>query len=65
VSPNGTLQLLAVSNINQGYITSINSAWHEYMPTTDEVSVGKRHGRRVTYAAVSLPCYCKYKKCKF
>jgi 1,6-anhydro-N-acetylmuramate kinase len=65
VNTNGTLHLLGVSDINQGYITSIQSALYQHILTTDEVSVSKCHGRRVTHAAVSLTYYSKYKKCEF
>jgi len=65
VSPNETLHLLVVLDINQGYITSIHSALYQHILTTDEASVNKCHGRRAMHAAVSWPCYSNYKKCKF
>ena len=46
MSSNETLHMLVVSDINQGYITSIHSALYTHIVTTDEVSVNKCHGRR-------------------
>jgi len=65
VSPNGTLHLLDVSDINQGYITSIHSALYQHILTIDEASVSKCHERRAMHAAVFLPCYSNYKKFEF
>jgi len=62
VSSNETLHLLVVSDINQGYITSIHSALYTHILTTDEASVNKCHGRRAMHDAASRPCYFNYKK---